>query len=96
MKRPPGGMQQGLFYQWKGLLNLALPVLSDYDPHLIDTLRQVISQVDFQKPLDRVTLLKRNFPADPSISQFINIIETEGRLPEIYDSVTKVLKTGMR
>ena len=67
-----------------------------HDPHLIDTLRQVISQVDFQKTLDRVTLLKRNFPADPSISQFINIIETEERLPEIYDSLIKVLKTGMR
>jgi len=67
-----------------------------HDPHLIDTLRQVISHVDFQKTLDRVTLLKRNFPADPSISQFINIIETEDRLPEIYDSLIKVLKTGMR
>jgi len=75
---------------------LALPVLFDYGPHLIDTLRQVISQVDFQKTLDRVTLLKRNFPADPSISQFINIIETEDGLPDIYDSVTKVLKIGMR
>jgi len=62
-----------------------------HDPHLIDTLRQVISQVDFQKTLDRVTLLKRNFPAVPSISQFINIIETEDRLPEIYDSLIKVL-----
>jgi len=67
-----------------------------HDPYLIDTLRQVISQVDFQKTLDRVTLLKRNFPADPSISQFINIIETEDGLPDIYDSVTKVLKIGMR
>lgn len=66
-----------------------------HDPHLIDTLRQVISQVDFQKTLDRVTLLKRNFPADPSISQFINIIETEDRLPEIYDSLIKVLQAGM-
>ena len=62
-----------------------------HDPHLIDTLRQVISQVDFQKTLDRVTLLKRNFSADPSISQFINIIETEDRLPEMYDSLIKVL-----
>ena len=66
-----------------------------HDPHLIDTLRQVISQVDFQKTLDRVTLLKRNFPEDPSISQFINIIETEDGLPDMYDSVTKVLKIGM-
>lgn len=67
-----------------------------HDPHLIDTLRQVISQVDFQKTLDRVTLLKRNFPEDPSISQFINVIETEDRVPEMYDRVTKVLKIGMR
>jgi hypothetical protein len=67
-----------------------------YDPHLIDTLRQVISQVDFQKTLDRVTLLKRNFPEDPSISQFINVIETEDRMPEMYDRVTEVLKIGMR
>ena len=67
-----------------------------HDPHLINTLRQVISQVDFQKTLDRVTLLKRNFPEDPSISQFINVIETEDRVPEMYDRVTKVLKIGMR
>jgi len=67
-----------------------------HDPHLIDTLRQVISQGDFQKTLDRVTLLKRNFQADPSISQFINIIETKDMLPEIYDSLTKALQTGMR
>lgn len=67
-----------------------------HDSHLIDTLRQVISQVDFQKTLDRVTLLKRNFPEDPSISQFINVIETEDRAPEMYDRVTKVLKIGMR
>ena len=66
-----------------------------HDPHLIDTLRQVISHVDFQKTLDRVTLLKRNFPEDPSISQFINVIETEDRVSEMYDRVTKVLKIGM-
>ena len=67
-----------------------------HDPHLIDILRQVISQVDFQKTLDRVTLLKRNFQEDPSISQFINVIETEDKVSEMYDRVTKVLKTGMR
>ena len=67
-----------------------------HDPHLIDRLRQVMSQRDFQKTLDRVILLKRNFPEDPSISQFINIIKTEEKLPDIYDSVTKVLKIGMR
>jgi len=64
-----------------------------HDPHVIDRLRPVIPQGNFQKTLDRVTLLKRNFPDILSISQFINIIQAEHRPPDIYEEVIKVLQT---
>jgi len=64
-----------------------------HDPHVVDSLRPFISQEDFQKTLNRVTLLKRNFPDVPCISQFINIIQTEYRPPDIYDEVIKAFET---
>jgi hypothetical protein len=85
---------RGSGFTIRDIFDFALAV--DHDPQLIHKLGKVISQKDFQKTLDRVTLLTRNFPPDPSISQFINIIEAEDRLPEIYDRLIKTLKTGMR
>ena len=67
----------------------------DHDPQLMDKLGQALSRKDFQKTLDRVTLLKRNFPEDQSISQFINILKTRGNLTEIYDVVIKCLKSEL-
>ena len=64
----------------------------DHDPRLMVNLGQALSRKDFQKTLDRVTLLKRNFSEDQSISQFINILKTRGNLTEIYDVVIKRLK----
>lgn len=69
---------------------------SEHYPQLMDTLGKVISQNDFQKTLNRVILLQRNFPADPSMSQFIHSIEGEDRLPELYDTLIKALKAGIR
>jgi hypothetical protein len=68
----------------------------EHHPQLMDTLGKVISRNDFQKTLDRVILLQRNFPADPSISQFVHSIEGEVRLPELYDTLIKALKAGIR
>jgi hypothetical protein len=84
---------RGSSFTVRDVFDLAVAVY--HDPHLIDMLRPVIFQADFQKTLDRVTLLKRNFPDGPSISQFINIIEREHRPPEIYEEVIKVLQTVM-
>lgn len=64
-----------------------------HDPHVVDSLRPFISHEEFTKTLDRVTLLKRNFPDIPSISQFINIITPEHGPPDIYDEVIGALKT---
>jgi len=70
-------------------------VTAQHDPDLADKLRQIISQGDFQKTLDRVTLLKRNFPGDLSISQYINIIEKEDKIHDIYAWVTNALEKGL-
>ena len=92
MKRPPGGYRKWPSSQWKGLLNLALPVLSD-----LETCWTLGGGTGLFLSLNhRISYDIDIFPEDPSISQFINVIETEDRLPDIYDSVTKVLKIGMR
>ena len=67
----------------------------DHDPKLIGKLHQAIAQMDFQKTLDRVTLLKHNFSTDHSISQFVNIVETGGEFTKIYNIVIENLKRGM-
>ncbi|MCD6294435.1 MAG: nucleotidyl transferase AbiEii/AbiGii toxin family protein [Deltaproteobacteria bacterium] len=66
---------------------------ADHDPQLMVKLSQALLRKDFQKTLDRVTLLKHNFSEDQSISQFINILKTSGNLAEIYDVVIKHLKS---
>lgn len=64
----------------------------DHDPQLIDNLRQILTAKDFQKTLDRLTLLKKNFSANQPISQFINIFKAQKSLAHIYDNVIKALK----
>ena len=68
----------------------------DHDPHLMEKLRPVISPKDFQRTLDRVTLLKDNFPADQFVSQFINILEAESKQSEMYNIVINALERGIR
>ena len=68
----------------------------DHNPHLMEKLRPVISHKDFQRTLDRVTLLKDNFPPDQFVSRFINILEAESKQSEMYNIVIKALERGIR
>jgi len=68
----------------------------DHNPHLMERLRLVISHRDFQRTLDRVTLLKDNFPADQFVSRFINILKAESKQSGMYNIVIKALERGIR
>ncbi len=68
----------------------------DHDPHFMEKLQSVISHRDFQRTLDRVTLLKDNFSADQFVSRFINILEAESKQNEMYNIVIKALELGIR
>jgi len=84
---------RGSNFTIRDIFDFALAV--DHDPRLMVKLGQALSQKDFQKTLDRVTLLKRNFRENQSISQFINILKTRGNLTEIYDVVIERLKSEL-
>jgi nucleotidyltransferase AbiEii toxin of type IV toxin-antitoxin system len=84
---------RGSNFTIRNIFDFALSV--NHDPELMVKLGQALSQKDFQKTLDRVTLLKHNFSKDPSISQFINILKTRDNLLEIYDVVIKSLKSEL-
>ena len=81
---------RGSNFTIRDIFDFALAV--GHDPRLMVNLGQALSRKDFQKTLDRVTLLKRNFREDQSTSQFINILKTRDNLTEIYDVVIKCLK----
>ena len=85
---------RGSNFTIRDIFDFALSV--DHDPQLVVRLGQFLSRKDFQKTLDRVTLLKRNFSKDQSISQFINILETRDNLAEIYVVVIECLKSELR
>ena len=63
-----------------------------HDPKLMEKLGQFLAPNDFQKTLDRLTLLKENFSANQTISQFINILKTQDSLTHMYDNVIHALK----
>lgn len=81
---------RGSNFAIRDIFDFALAV--DHDPRLTAKLGQVLSRKDFQKTLDRVTLLKRSFSEDQTISQFINTLKTKDNLTEIYDVVIECLK----
>jgi len=65
----------------------------DHDLKLIKELRQILTAKDFQKTLDRITLLKENFSANQSVSQFINTSKTQDSLGHICNRVIYALKS---
>lgn len=58
----------------------------------MEKLGQFLTPKDFQKTLDRLNLLKENFSANQSVSQFINIMKAQDSLAHIYDNVIYALK----
>ena len=64
----------------------------DHDPKLIEELKQILTAKDFQKTLDRLTLLKGNFSESQSVSQFINTLKSQDSLGHLYESVIYTLK----
>ncbi len=81
---------RGSNFTIRDVFDFALAV--EDDPRILVKLGQTLLQKDFQKTLDRVTLLKHNFKEHQSISQFINILNTRANLTEIYNVVIKCLK----
>lgn len=65
----------------------------DHDPKLIKELRQILTAKDFQKTLDRITLLRENFSANQSVSRFINTSKAQDSLGHICNRVIYALKS---